>query len=325
MATARIIRLSVAVCVGLLVAYSAVIAIGIPPQLNRPESQWAANIVAAEGWLYRSDTPPVVIVGSSMARRLTPDLFAEGSMANLSFSGKSVFDGLTVLARSGKTPKLVLVETNLLTRPADRDFTDALFTPVVGDLKAAVPALRDSYRPFTQLQRIALITRDMVHKGVRAMKRTVKRMIAPMRENRGVATAHARTARPPRPAKAETAAHPLFERMLQRQVATHAEIPTEAATRQAVEALKTLVDRVRANGSTVVLFEMPMHPQLCDSPRRNHMRAALAAAMPQPRYPRLPRPDCTPYHTADGIHLERPEARRFAAQLTATLRRLAGH
>jgi len=91
--------------------------------------------------------PDVVIVGSSLGYRLKETFFATPKLRNLSIAGGSPVTGLAIVARQASLPKIVLVETNVLTRPLDASLVERyarkgateslLFRPV----RAAVAAL----------------------------------------------------------------------------------------------------------------------------------------------------------------------------------------
>src|SRR5215475_200169 len=63
--------------------------------------------------------PDVVLVGSSMAFRLKDEYFATPRVRNLAIAGGSPATGLAILANQFALPKLVLVETNVMSRAID--------------------------------------------------------------------------------------------------------------------------------------------------------------------------------------------------------------
>lgn len=298
----KVIGASIATSIILMVVYNALIAIGIPPPLNRPESQWIANVVAVEKWQYQKKIPKTVVIGSSMAHRLRPKLLEKEGIANLSLAGKSIFDGLEVLIRTGKIPKLVLVEINMLTRPADEDFTKALFSPVSNEIKAIVPALRDSYRPITHLQRAILLSHRLLFRNA-SNRRSGIRV-----DNHSGNT--------------EELKHSLFESLLQQQVRAFSSLSTEGEIEKIVMTLKSRIEQIKKMGGKVVLFEMPMHPKICRSLNMKYIRSAIAKYLPIDRYKQLTRPDCKHYHTADGLHLTPVEAKYFSRNLIANINQL---
>ncbi len=92
-------------------------------------------------------TPDLVLVGSSLGYRLNETYFATPGLRNLAIAGGSPVTGLAIVARQERLPKIVLVETNVLSRPLDMALVERyagkdaseqlLFRPV----RAAVAAL----------------------------------------------------------------------------------------------------------------------------------------------------------------------------------------
>jgi hypothetical protein len=69
-------------------------------------------------------TPQVVLVGSSMSFRLYEGYF-KTPLRNLSIGGGSPATGLSIISSYSSLPKIILVETNILSRPIDRALVKA--------------------------------------------------------------------------------------------------------------------------------------------------------------------------------------------------------
>jgi hypothetical protein len=67
----------------------------------------------------REPIPDVVLVGSSLTFRLSEEYFETPRLRNLALAGGSPLTGLAIVARQSQLPKIILVETNVLSRPAD--------------------------------------------------------------------------------------------------------------------------------------------------------------------------------------------------------------
>lgn len=63
--------------------------------------------------------PDVVLVGSSLTFRLKEEYFATTRLRNLALAGGSPVTGLEIVANQPRLPKIILVETNVLSRPTD--------------------------------------------------------------------------------------------------------------------------------------------------------------------------------------------------------------
>ena len=69
-------------------------------------------------------TPDIAIVGSSLAYRIYEGYF-NTPLRNISVGGGSPATGLAIVASYPTIPKLILVETNILSRPIDQNLIDA--------------------------------------------------------------------------------------------------------------------------------------------------------------------------------------------------------
>jgi hypothetical protein len=63
--------------------------------------------------------PDVVLVGSSITFRLKEEYFATTKLRNLALAGGSPVTGLEIVANQPRLPKIILVETNVLSRATD--------------------------------------------------------------------------------------------------------------------------------------------------------------------------------------------------------------
>jgi hypothetical protein len=63
--------------------------------------------------------PDVVLVGSSLTYRLNEEYFATPRLRNLALAGGSPITGLDVVLAQSHRPRIVLIETNVMSRPGD--------------------------------------------------------------------------------------------------------------------------------------------------------------------------------------------------------------
>ena len=82
--------------------------------------------------------------------------------------------------------------------------------------------------------------------------------------------------------------------------------------------VKSRVEALEAKGTSVVFFELPVHPELIDMPRARQIREAFATAFP---HHRIVAPSelagGLAVRTTDGVHLAAGEAEIVAARLHA--------
>lgn len=67
----------------------------------------------------REPTPDIVLVGSSVMWRLKEEYFSRPQVRNLALAGGSPVTSLNILAERRSLPKILLIETNVLTRAPD--------------------------------------------------------------------------------------------------------------------------------------------------------------------------------------------------------------
>ncbi|WP_024509624.1 hypothetical protein [Bradyrhizobium sp. ARR65] len=109
--------------------------------------------------------PDVVLVGSSLTFRLREEYFATPGLRNLALAGGSPVTGLTIVANQRRLPKLIVVETNVLSRKPDTalierfsatSHQELFFRPV----RAAIAAYENfSHAPATHEQVAASLRR----------------------------------------------------------------------------------------------------------------------------------------------------------------------
>jgi len=69
-------------------------------------------------------TPDVALVGSSMTFRLFEGYFLKTRPRNVAIGGGSALTGLAIIASYQKLPRLILVETNIMSRPVDETLVE---------------------------------------------------------------------------------------------------------------------------------------------------------------------------------------------------------
>ncbi len=76
---------------------------------------------------------------------------------------------------------------------------------------------------------------------------------------------------------------------------------------------------LKQQGVKVVFFEMPMHPEICNSPKEEKLRSTIKEFFPEPVYSYIPSPDCFFYETQDAIHLMPQSAILYLNELQSWL------
>jgi len=83
--------------------------------------------------------------------------------------------------------------------------------------------------------------------------------------------------------------------------------------RKTIAHLKSLVEHLEERGSTVIFYEMPTHPRLCQSDKMEAIRKEAKAVFPDHVY--LKTEDCSLFQTTDSHHLTDESAYTYVSML----------
>ena len=96
-------------------------AVAIGTKLQQPAVTARDGTLITLNRYVQEPTPAVVLVGSSdHLPALGGIFFARTRVRNLALAGDSPVTSLAIVAQQKRLPKVVLIETNVLSRPADR-------------------------------------------------------------------------------------------------------------------------------------------------------------------------------------------------------------
>lgn len=262
-------------------------AIAIPaafPEGGDGTNQWQMNVIRAQRYVYGQQERPTVLVGSSLSARLDEGAIAPGCF-KLATAGGSATTGLEVVRRSGRVPRVILVEANdTLLRGVDAGLLVSIEARGPLDLRRAMPVFRAEYQPVTLLHGF-------------------------IRHHRGGA----------KDATGEGGARPAnFEALLAEQkAAVYKKLEAEVADKKLADVEVALRD-LMARGTRVLFFEPPVHPEVAAAPLMSAMRATLLRRFPPARYRWAPR-SAEAFETTDGLHLTKGSARRYSRLLGEAL------
>lgn len=259
----------------------------------RAENQAVQNAIVLQTYAFEKSGSPVVLVGSSMTRRLPEDALPAGWF-NLSFGGMSALEGLGIIDRIGARPNLIVVEINTLDKAPQLDWINRHTTPGFWTLQRLFPSLRNSNRPVT----VAL---SYAQSGWR---KASDWLLGP----------------PPleviarRPASAED----LPEHTMARLVVEWQQRPSIEHQETFVHNLAPLMERLESRGSRFVFVEIPIHTALCDLPKSLALRELVSTRLAS--YPFFRPVPCSAISTTDGVHLSPAAAAVVAEAVVALVR-----
>jgi hypothetical protein len=239
----------------------------------------------------REPVPDVVLVGSSLAFRLKEEYFATPRLRNLALAGGSPVTGLEIVADQPRLPKVILVETNVLSRSTD--------AALVAKYSRA-----DNVRPlFFRPIRTAVAAYE-------------NRLHAPLNHAQVSSALHQLLERLP----SDFDNRIYVDRALEQ---WNAEDPT-AAVQMNVSRIEQLIPMIERKGSHVLLFELPCSAQLEGSRSAKITREIVHTAFPHPgqwlhiEYAR------EELRWADGVHLDERSAVTVTQSIDKTLSFLLG-
>lgn len=235
--------------------------------------------------------PDVVLLDSSLTFRLKEEYFATPALRNLAVAGGSPVTGLEIVASQARLPKIILVETSILSRAADpavvarysgSGSSRPMFLPPI---RTAIAAYENwNHAPLTHAQAAAALGRLL--------------------------------AQPP----SEFDNRIYVERALQQQ---NVEDPTAAVQRNAKK-IEELIATLEQRGAQVLLFEAPVSAQLEQSRSARITREIVHARFPDSdRWLRVVFAE-SELRWADGAHLDERSAVIVAHSIDQALASLPG-
>jgi hypothetical protein len=234
--------------------------------------------------------PHVVLLGSSLTFRLKEEYFATPVLRNLALAGGSPVTGLEIVANQPRIPKIILVETNILSRATD---------------SALVARYSEGGSPpmFLRPIRTAIAAYENWNH-------------APLTHARAAAALGRLLAQPP----SEFDNHIYVERALQQE---NTEDPTAAVQRNA-KRIEELIVTLEQRGAQVLLFEAPVSAQLEQSRSARITREIVHARFPDSdRWLRIVFAG-SELRWADGVHLDERSAVIVAHSIDQALASLPG-
>lgn len=226
------------------------------PTINVWEDQENANYVRAEKLLYGESTPPAVFAGSSLIAEMRYFL-DDNELFILSQQGGSALEGVELLVQSGIRPEVLFVELNALTVQHRDEFAESFSQGVFTRLAGWFPAFRVEYRPVNVLLNLA---RNTLGSGG-----------PPPGAPRG----------DPWGALPTPEIDPTDEAYLARIANLSGEYqnPPDDTYIENLALLSEFLERLTSDGVRVVLVELPVHPDLIETPYHQERRRLLRTAL----------------------------------------------
>jgi hypothetical protein len=241
---------------------------------------------------FKLPNPEVVIAGSSLAWHLREQYFARGSVRNVALPGGSPLTALAIIdAAPSAQPRAVAVETNILDRTIDKSLFDKF---------------KDARRPRPPLPLMRTLAAwyEKASPGEIPLSAEMIRSVL---------------AAPPAPDRSKVSVASIWDDWNRN--------PARQTMLERARLLKSLAEKLEAQGIRVFFFEMPYPSQLSESRYAIVSRDVFAEIIPKDDKRRLS-PDYPMDELrseADGVHLDDRSALIFAIALDRAIQaKLAG-
>jgi hypothetical protein len=249
------------------------------------------SIIAASDFLYTTKRYQTVMIGSSMSEVLSTKASADSLLPgfyNLSFAGKSVYDGLRLLKESRQVPKMLLIESNLFFLHEDESFPDLIYNGLGHQIRRRLYCFRERFQPVGMAVRLPLVFKKKV-------------IEAPKPDHAVVDSA-------------------VYLKLVEKAVETRARIVDESTLEARLQAMTDYVSYFQKQGTQVVFFEMPNACAVFNLPQVVQQRKKFRAHFEQRgNCYFVTTPPCQRYFCYDGIHLYQPDAETYLTTLKADL------
>jgi len=259
--------------------------------LRSGQTNWAINVINSQNYLYDFNQSHFnCLIGSSISARFSIDdligFFPE-NLFMLPFNGLSVHDGLNVLYRKNRLPDTLFVETNVLERPSNKEFSATIGNNIWEEnLKYFVSSLRQSKGPLNLASQFTTSLMIVFRKkmGFEGGETANKKAMEKVREIE---------IQSKQPSK--------------KKISDNAEVFNEVEDLEAVFFAE--MEDLKRKGVVVVLFNMPVD---CRNEKGDLYYNRLYAKAKSKGFLVFDRKNCQDYTTTDGTHLSGDEIKRYA-------------
>jgi hypothetical protein len=261
----------------------------VPQNINQD------NQIKIQEFYYSEKNKNAIIVGSSASAKIEEAICGR-DFYNLAFRGRSVYDGITILKTSNTIPKYLFIEINYLQRAASLSEDDTFLNPYSREIKRKLLALQEKNQPVNRL--LAFLDKMLSRKKSKSNDKDD----TPETED-------------PKEVKND-GNQDFFKRIIEKKVEEFNQIPeNKAKLDKQLSTLKVEIEDLEKKGVKIVFFEMPFHPNVCNSKGFHFLREEVKVYFPASKYEYWKLADCNDFETKDGIHLISESAKKFSLLL----------
>ena len=246
----------------------------------KPINQLQGNLISKEDFYFDDAQKNThYLVGSSLTYRLKENYLPD-YYENLSMGGSSSLNGLSILASKDIVPKVLIVETNILTRTKNlisvrQGVKKKLFGVEEEFIKSNLKITRQKYQPVSFVLNLGY---SVLRKGQSVEQVSVS---------------------------------PKAKALMQKKQAEEYSLEVEQDSSMLVimDNLQYYLDYYIDKGTCVVFMEMPISCDISSSPKAVSSRKLMRAFFPPSEYDYMDTIECDSIATTDGTHLDSDSAR----------------
>ena len=258
------------------------------------------NTLKAQNFLFSSkDDYNKIIVGSSLAERILTDSLPQ--TVNLAFGGESIYDGIAIVKAKKKYPRFLLIETNMVMRPVNSNFTSQFSNPFLLFLKKYVVSFREDKKPVVALAEGA---KGLVHQAV-----LLKQKLHSTGTNTPV----------PAPVNDKVVYGGATKWAVEMNRKDFSQLPTAKVIDDKFKKLQQEVDFFKKKGCEIVFFEMPINYTLVATPLPVEIRKDFLKYFPENEFKYIKVPENMRVETTDGIHMNYQDATVYTSYLKSSI------
>ncbi|MFK7889213.1 MAG: hypothetical protein AB8B63_00235 [Granulosicoccus sp.] len=217
-------------------------------------SQWGANKIRTERFLFSDTSSDCVLVGSSMSAVLEETVdgkpYGKPDIVNLAYAGGSPLTGLQLIALSEKTPACLLIESNLAYKDSDVDQLALVNNKALWLAKRFIINLRHENQPLNLLLTFLKTLRNPP--------------VDKQHDNIGGQALNRRSGED----------YNRVKPLIADRVSSMARL-SEQMIAEGAERLVELAEQLEARGTEVIFFEMPGEQEVRDSVYYQRLRTIL--------------------------------------------------
>ena len=278
----------------LVTVYSAILYVYKPEPA--PQELFEENVVKAQHYMYDSSQQQKdVVIGTSLSDKLCRDSIP-ANVSLLTFPGQHMYDGLIILDRMHTYPKHVFIEMNSVLNAWDTGLSSYLFHQPDYPLRQNIVMLRGGYQP-----------EALFKKRFEGRIAMFANIFASCLFNPAIRLLHVHNPQV------------INEQFYYQKLKDKFNHATDSLAIARFSKLKVYVDKLRAGGSQVYFFRVPVSRDFLTTRTEELLTRYFSLYFPEGTYNYILQHPGENYSTSDGLHFDDASALRYSSVFRAEL------